>query len=99
MRRDAGRIRLAQADDKVGLYDGADWIKNQVRAQCLPLDDSGLDFYHLADNVHQARRAAYGEEDPKDEEAPGNAWAARTLHTAKHHGYPALHDELDAWKA
>jgi len=99
MRRDAGRIRLGQADDKVGLYDGADWIKNQVRAQCIPLDDSGLDFYHLADNVHQARRAAYGEEDPKDEEAPGNAWAARTLHTAKHHGYPALHDELDAWKA
>jgi hypothetical protein len=99
MRRDAGRIGLGQADDKVGLFDGADWIKNQVQAQGLPLDDSGLDFYHLADNVHQARRAVYGEEGPGGEEAPGKAWAAGVLHTAKHQGYQALHDELAAWRA
>src|SRR5262245_10156225 len=61
MRRDAGRLRLAQADDKVGLYGGAEWITNRVKAQCLPLDDSGLDFDHLADNVHQARRAVSGD--------------------------------------
>jgi hypothetical protein len=98
MRRDAGRIRLAAAGDKVGLFDGADWIINQVEAQCLPLDECGLDFYHLADNVHQARRAVFGEEDPKDGGAPGNAWAAATLHTAKHHGYEALHEDLSAWR-
>ena len=99
MRRDAGRIRLDGADDKLGLFDGADWIKNQIKAQCIPLDDSGLDFYHLADNVHQARRAVYGEEDPHDPKAPGYAWAAQALHTAKHKGYGALHDELVAFKA
>jgi hypothetical protein len=99
MRRDAGRIRLAEADDKVGLFDGADWIKNQVKSQSLPLDEVGLDFYHLAENVHKARRAVYGEEDPKDARAPGNAWAATLLHTAKHQGYEALHEELVAWKA
>jgi hypothetical protein len=99
MRRDAGRIRLGEADDKVGLFDGADWIKNQVRSQSLPLDEMGLDFYHLAENVHKARRAVYGEEDPEDEAAPGNAWAAGLLHTAKHDGYEALHEELAAWKA
>jgi hypothetical protein len=99
MRRDAGRIRLTEAGDKVGLFDGADWIKNQVKRQGLPLDDVGLDFYHLAENVHKARRAVYGEEDPHDSQAPGNAWAAGLLHTAKHQGYRALQEELVAWKA
>jgi hypothetical protein len=99
MRRDAGRIRLAAVDDKVALVDGAPWIVNQIQGQSLPLDDVGLDFYHLADNVHKARRAVYGEEDAEDKKAPGNAWAAALLHTAKHQGYQALHEELVAWKA
>ena len=92
MRRDAGRVGLDKADDKVGVVDGSDWIKNQIQRQSLPLDDLGLDFYHLAENVHKARRAVYGEEDPKDEKAPGNAWAAEVLHTAKHEGYEKLRD-------
>ncbi len=44
MRRDAGRIGLDKADDKVGVVDGADWIKNQLQRQSLPLDANGLDF-------------------------------------------------------
>ena len=59
----------------MGVVDGSEWIKNQIERQSLPLDDLGLDFYHLAENVHKARRAVYGEEDPKDEKAAGNAWA------------------------
>src|SRR5262249_25533392 len=85
MRRDAGRIRLDQADEKVGNVEGADWTRNQVRRQSLPLDALGLDFYHLADNVHKARRAVFGEEDEA-----GRAWAAEVVHTAKHEGYAAL---------
>ena len=84
MRRDAGRIRLDQADDKVGVVDGSDSIKNQIQRQSLPLDDLGLDFYHLSENLHKAHRTVYGEEDPKDEQAPGNVWVGRLLHTAKH---------------
>jgi hypothetical protein len=99
MRRDAGRIRLDLADDKVAVVDGADWIKNQMKKQSLPLDAIGLDFYHLADYVHKTRRAVYGEEDSEDKKAPGNAWAAAVLHTAKHQGYQALRDELVRWKA
>jgi hypothetical protein len=99
MRRDAGRVGLDQADDKVAVVDGSEWIKNQFQRQSLPLDDKGLDFYHLAENVHKARRAVFGEEDPKDEKAPGNAWAARLLHTAKHAGYEKLRDEIQGWKA
>jgi hypothetical protein len=98
MRRDAGRVRLDQADDKVGVVDGSEWIRNQVRRQSLPLDALGLDFYHLAENVHKGRRAVYGEEDPKDAQAPGNVWAGQVLHAAKHAGYEALREHLQAWK-
>jgi len=47
------------------VVDGAEWIRRQLKEQSLPLDAIGLDFYHLAENVHKARRAVYGEEDPK----------------------------------
>ena len=53
MRRQAGRIRLDLADEKVGNVDGSPWIRNQIRRQSLPLDDLGLDFYHLSENVHK----------------------------------------------
>jgi hypothetical protein len=98
MRRDAGRVGLDRADDKVGVVDGSEWIKNQIQRQSLPLDDLGLDFYHLAENVHKGRRAVYGEEDPQDEKAPGNVWAGRVLHTAKHEGYEKLREQLQEWK-
>src|SRR3954470_18423721 len=98
MRRDAGRVGLDKADDKVGVVDGSEWIKNQVKRQSIPLDELGLDFYHLGENVHKARRAVFGEADPKDDKAPGNAWAAKVLHTAKHEGYQALHEQLQQWQ-
>jgi len=98
MRRDAGRVGLNQADDKVGVVDGSEWIKNQIQRQSLPLDDLGLDFYHLSENLHKARRAVYGEEDPKDEKAAGNTWVGQMLHTAKHDGYEKLREQLQEWK-
>jgi hypothetical protein len=97
MRRDAGRVGLDQADDKVAVVDGADWIRNQLARQSLPLDGVLLDFYHLAENVHKARRAVYGEADPKDETNPGNVWAGHLLHVAKHEGYEALDEALCGW--
>ena len=93
MRHDACRLRLDLADDKVAVVDGAPWIRNQLQGQSLPLDVIELDFYHLADNVHKARRVVYGEEAPD-----GQEWAAAVLHTAKHTGYIALRDRLVAWK-
>jgi hypothetical protein len=97
MRRDAGRVGLDQADDKVAVVDGAEWIRNQLARQSLPLDAVGLDFYHFAENVHKARRAVYGEEDPKDAQAPGNAWAASVLHLAKQAGYVELEEAVWGW--
>ena len=38
MRREASRIQMDQADEKVGNVDGSPWIRNQVKRQSLPLD-------------------------------------------------------------
>ena len=93
MRRDAGRIRLDLADEKVGNVDGSPWIRNQVERQSLPLDALGLDFYHLSENVHKARREVYGEGDE-----PGEAWAGELLHIFKHDGYEAAWSRLLEWR-
>lgn len=94
MRREAGRIRLDQADEKIGNVDGSPWIRNQVEQQSLPLDALGLDFYHLGENVHKARRDIYGE-DSED----GQRWAGEVLHTFKHQGYQATWQQLLEWRA
>ena len=99
MRRDAGRVGLDQADDRVGVVDGSEWIRNQAKRRGLPLSDLGLDFYHPAENVHKARRAVYGEEDPKGEKTPGHDWAGGLLHAAKREGYEKRRDEIQGWKA
>jgi hypothetical protein len=93
MRREAGRIRFDQADDKVGNVDGSPWIRNQVEQQSLPLDDLGLDFYHLSENVHKARREIYG-----DEDETGKEWAGALLHTFKHEGYDDAWEKLLTWR-
>lgn len=94
MRRQAARIHLDQADEKIGNVDGSPWIRNQIERQSLPLDALGLDFYHLADNVHKARRVVFGEQDKA-----GEAWAGDLLHTFKHDGYDAGWEKLVAWRA
>ena len=93
MRRAAGLIGLRDADEKVGNVDGAPWIRNQVQRQNLPLDALGLDFYHLAENVHQARRATFGESSE-----PGNMWAKEILHSFKHAGFEPTWDLLVCWR-
>src|SRR4051812_12249028 len=93
MRREAGRIHLDQADEKVGNVDGSPWIRNQIERQGLPLDDLGLDFYHLGENVHKARREIYGEEDEA-----GKRWAGELLHVFKHDSYEAAWKQLLEWR-
>jgi hypothetical protein len=97
MRRDAGRVGLDKADDKVAIVDGAEWIRNQLTKQSLPLDAIGLDYYHFAENVHKARRAVYGEEEGQDEQGPGKTWAAQILHMAKESEYVRLEEAVWEW--
>jgi hypothetical protein len=93
MRREARRIRLDLADEKVGNVDGSPWIRHQVQRQSLPLDALGLDFYHLSENVHKARREISGE----DDEA-GKQWVGALLHRFKHDGYDATWQALLEWR-
>jgi hypothetical protein len=89
MRRDGGRCGFFDAGQRVAVVDGGPWIANQIRRQSLPVTAVCLDFYHLAENVHRARRSCFG-----DADAGGLAWAAGVLHAAKHEGYERLRDEL-----
>ena len=93
MRLEAGRIRLDLADERVGNVDGPPWIRCQARRQSLPLDALGLDFYHLGENVHKARREVYGEEDEA-----GKEWAAALLHAFRHDGYEGAWERLLSWR-
>jgi len=89
MRRDALRIGFGSADYRVGNIDGGPWILGQVKQRRMPMTATGLDFYHLGENVHKARRAIFGEEDPA-----GKEWTGASLHTVKHEGYKSLWERL-----
>jgi hypothetical protein len=93
MRRQAGRIRLDLADEKVGGADGSPWIRNRMRRQSLPLDDLGLDFDHLGENIPKARREVYG-----DDDEAGKAWAGGLPHTFKPEGYETAWKQLLEWR-
>jgi hypothetical protein len=97
MRRDGARAGFFDAQERLGVIDGGPWIINQIKAQSLPMTAVGLDFYHLAENVHKAKRSCFGEDDPVTA-AVADAWAGRTLHIAKHQGYQPLRDHLLQWR-
>jgi hypothetical protein len=103
MRRDGARAGFFDAQEKLAVIDGGPWIINQIKAQSLPVTAVSLDFYHLAENVHKARRSCFGaadddDDDDQDDDPAGNAWATRTLHLAKHQGYQPLRDHLLQWR-
>jgi hypothetical protein len=93
LKREAARLKFAQADERIGVADGASWIPPQFEDAALHLDGLGLDFYHLSENVHRCRRAAFGEKS-----AAGSAWAEALLHTFRHDGYETAREQLLQWR-
>lgn len=82
-------IGLHRADEKVANVDGATWILGRAKDSGLPFDAIGLDFYHLAEHVHEAGRGmCRGDQDQ------ASAWAGERLHTVKHEGYQPLWERL-----
>lgn len=67
---------------------------NRCQLHFAERDGLGLDFFHLSENVHRARRKVYGEESPE-----GVAWAEELLHGLKHDGYATTWDEIVQWRA
>lgn len=94
LRREADRLWFREADEHVGLVDGAIWIREQMELHLAELDALGLDFYHLSENVHRARRKVFSEESPE-----GSAWADDLMHAFKHEGYSAAWEKIIQWRA
>jgi hypothetical protein len=94
LRREADRLRFGEAEQRVALVDGAPWIREQMELHLAELDGLGLDFYHLSENVHRARRKVFGEDS-----AEGRAWADELMHLFKHQGYGAAWERLVQWRA
>jgi hypothetical protein len=94
MTRLGKQIDLKSAHEKVGIVDGAPWIRNQIEDRKLGLDGLGLDFYHLSEQVHKARRVVFGETNES-----GAKWASELMHTYKHTGYAAAWEQLVAWRS
>lgn len=94
MARDAAKVGLEDADERIANVDGAAWIRNQFELHGT-VDSIGLDFYHFSEHVHTARRKVFGED-----HAEGLAWATELLHRVKHEGYsPAWQMAVDCRSA
>jgi hypothetical protein len=93
MQRMATQIGLSQADETIGLADGSPWIRNEIELYGL-VNDLGLDYYHLRENVQKARLAVYGEES-----AEGRSWRETVMSLFYEHGYEAAWDHLLAWRS
>ncbi len=97
MRRDAARIRLTRRTTRWGGGRfGLDQEPDPAAEPAAGRPRLGL-LPPVGEPAQDASRRLW-EEDPKDEQAPGNAWVGRLLHTAKHEGYEALRERLQEWK-
>jgi len=92
MRRDAEALDFHRAQQRIGNVDGGPWIIRQIEKR-LAMTATGLDFYHLGENVHKSRRIVADEENET-----GKAWAGRVLHVAQHEGYTPLWEALLDWR-
>jgi hypothetical protein len=61
LRREAGKVKLFKADEKIAVSDGAKWIRRQLEIRLPMLDAMILDFYHFAEHVAAAGRTCFGE--------------------------------------
>jgi len=61
MRREAAKLRFNQADEKISVSDGAEWIRKQLKIRLPMLDAMVLDYYHLTEHVAKAANACFGQ--------------------------------------
>jgi hypothetical protein len=91
LRREAQRVGLLTAKERVGVVDGAACLKNHL--EVLPLLLILLDFYHLSEHVGEAGVATLGQETPACKE-----WLNQVLHTVRHEGYGPFFQQLLDWR-
>ena len=90
MRREAGRLRLGEAQRKYAVTDGAEWIANQYRQKLPMLEEHILDYYHLQEHVIQTSHVLYGEGTRKarawQDDMMGHVWEQGSLVMLHHLG-------------
>jgi hypothetical protein len=91
LKRDAARVHLLAAAERVGLVDGAVCLRRNLEG--LPLQAILLDFRHLGEHVNEASRKTLG-----DKTEAGQQWSDHTLHTARHEGYAPFFEKLLDWR-
>ena len=89
MRRGVAELRVKAAHERLVVADGAKWIWNQAELNAPCMDVKVLDFYHLSEHVHAAKRVLFGEESEA-----GKTWVGRMLHTVRHEGYDPFWSKL-----
>jgi len=89
LRREACKLRLDQADRVASVTDGAKWIRRQMQTRLPKLDETILDFYHLAEHVAGTSASCWGMETTESK-----AWTGHVLHRAKHEGATAVLEEI-----
>jgi hypothetical protein len=92
LRREAARVRLRGADERIGLVDGAVCLRRHL--EVLPLQEVVLDFNHLSGHVNEASRKTLGEQTEQ-----GRQWSQDVLHTVRHEGYEPLFEKLVDWRS
>lgn len=85
MRREAAKLKFAQADEKSSATDGADWIRNQMTKKLPMLDGMTLDFFHFSEHIWSVANTCFGQDSME-----AAAFASEVLHIAKHDGPTAL---------
>jgi len=89
MRREAVRLKLACAEVKYSVTDGAAWILKQYNAQLPMLDDNLLDYYHMQEHVTDASGKLFGEGSPE-----AVAWRDEMVSVVWNHGSLVMLDRL-----
>jgi hypothetical protein len=92
LQRMATQIGLAKAEEKIGLADGSPWIRNEIELHGL-VNDLGLDYYHLRENVQKARLVVFGET------PEGRSWRETVTGLFHERGYEAAWEYLVAWRS
>jgi hypothetical protein len=91
LKRDAARVHLRAAEERLGLVDGATCLRRHL--EVLPLQEVVLDFRHLGEHVNDASRKTLG-----DGTEAGKAFSDDVLHTARHEGYEPFFEKLVDWR-
>ena len=89
MRQGLVSLRARGAHERIALIDGAPWIARQTRQRRPMFTAVTLDYWHLCEHVHAARREVFGEDNPI-----GRTWAWDLLETLRQQGYEPFWTQL-----